>query len=109
MRNPSRDNQTQTQTKHRPDQRARGGVGRGRQDWKPDDQDGMLPWSERRADLFRWAESHLPDQHPALVVVAIIAIRMGGEKPTKEKVLARLKATGREASQIGYGDGGYAA
>ena len=77
--------------------------------WKPDDQDGMLPWSERRADLFRWAESHLPDQHPAMVVVAIIAIRMGGEKPTKERVLDRLKASGREASQICYRPGGEAA
>jgi hypothetical protein len=69
----------------------------------------MLPWSERRADLFRWAETSLPSQHPALVVVAIIAIRMSGEKPTKERVLERLTATGREASQIGYGPGGYAA
>jgi hypothetical protein len=69
----------------------------------------MLPWSERRKDLFEWADRNLPDQHPALVVVAIIAIRMGGEKPTKDRVLERLRATGREASQIGYGPGGYAA
>ena len=78
-------------------------------DWKPDEDGGMPPWSERRRELFDWAASHLPEQHPAFVVVAIIAIRMGGEKPTKEKVLARLTATGREASQIGYGPGGYAA
>lgn len=77
--------------------------------WKPDEDGGMPPWSERRKELFDWAASHLPEQHPAFVVVAIIAIRMGGEKPTKEKVLARLTATGREASQIGYGPGGYAA
>lgn len=77
--------------------------------WKPDEDGGMPPWSERRRELFDWAASHLPEQHPAFVVVAIIAIRMGGEKPTKDKVLARLTATGREASQIGYGPGGYAA
>ena len=114
MNKPIRNNQTHTQThtKHRPDQRARGGVGRSRvrvSNWKPDEDGGMPPWSERRKELFDWADSHLPDQHPAFVVVAIIAIRMGGEKPTKEKVLARLTATGREASQIGYGPGGYAA
>lgn len=115
MNKPIRNNQTQTHTqthtKHTPDQRARGGVGRSRvrvNNWKPDE-DGMPPWSERRADLFRWAEANMGDQHPAFVVVAIIAIRMGGEKPTKEKVLARLTSTGREASQIGYGPGGYAA
>lgn len=89
-----------------------GWEGRGRgsryKEWKPEKVEQQA-WSERRADLFRWAESHLPDQHPALVVVAIIAIRMGGEKPTKERVLDRLRATGREASQIGYGPGGYAA
>ncbi len=78
-------------------------------EWKPDEEEGMLPWSERRKDLFEWADRNLPDQHPALVVVAIIAIRMGGEKPTKDRVLERLRATGREASQIGYGPGGYAA
>ena len=77
-------------------------------EWKPVTTES-LPWSERRKDLFDWADSHLPDQHPAFVVVAIIAIRMGGEKPTKEKVLERLRATGREASQIGYGPGGEAA
>lgn len=59
--------------------------------------------------MFRWAENQLPDQHPAFVVVAIIAIRMSGVKPTKERVLERLRASGREASQIGYGPGGEAA
>ena len=77
-------------------------------EWKPD-QDGMPPWSERRRELFDWADRNLPDQHPGLVVVAILAIRLGGVKPTKELVLERLRATGREASQIGYGPGGYAA
>ena len=76
--------------------------------WKPDE-DGMPPWSERKKELFDWAARNLPDQHPALVVVAILSIRLGGVKPTEELVLERLTATGREASQIGYGPGGYAA
>lgn len=113
MNKPIRNNQTQTQThtKHRPDQRARAGVSRSRvrvEKWKPED-DGMPPWSVRRKELFDWADRNLPDQHPGLVVVAILAIRLGGVKPTKELVLERLRATGREASQIGYGPGGYAA
>jgi hypothetical protein len=116
MRNPSRDNQTQT--RHKPDTeqtnaRARGGgVSRSRvsvNPWKPDQDSGLPPWSERRRELFDWADRNLPDQHPGLVVVAILAIRLGGVKPTKELVLERLRATGREASQIGYGPGGYAA
>lgn len=76
--------------------------------WKPDD-DGMPAWSERKRELFDWASRNLPDQHPAFVVVAILSIRLGGVKPTKELVLERLTSTGREASQIGYGPGGYAA
>lgn len=111
IRNNHTQTQTQTHTKHRPDQRAREGVGRSRvrvKNWKPDE-DGMPPWSERKKELFDWAARNLPDQHPALVVVAILSIRLGGVKPTEELVLERLTATGREASQIGYGPGGYAA
>ena len=78
-------------------------------EWKPDQDSGLPPWSVRRKELFDWADRNLPDQHPGLVVVAIIAIRLGGVKPTKELVLERLTSTGREASQIGYGPGGYAA
>lgn len=116
MNKPIRNNQTQTQThtKHRPDQRAgaRGGVGRSRvevEKLKPKDEGGLPPWSERRAKEFAWAAEVLPEQHPGFVVVAMVAIQMRGERPTRNKVLERLRATGREASQIGYGPGGEAA
>ena len=116
MNKPIRNNQTQTHTqthtKHTPDQRARGGVGRSRvevEKWKPDSAQEQAPFTERRAREFAFAARVLPEQHPGFCVVAMIAIQMRGETPTRENVLARLTATGREASQIGYGPGGYAA
>lgn len=77
--------------------------------WKPDQDAGLAPLIERRARESAFAEKVLPDQHPGLCVVAMIAIQMRGETPTRENVLERLTSTGREASQIGYGPGGYAA
>lgn len=78
-------------------------------EWKPDQDSGLPPLTERRAREFAFAEKVLGDQHPGFCVVAMIAIQMRGETPTRENVLERLRATGREASQIGYGPGGYAA
>ena len=116
MTDPSRDNQTQTQThtKHRPDQRAREGKGMSRsrvevEKWKPDSAQDQPPFTERRAREFAFAAKALPEQHPGFCVVAMIAIQMSGVTPTRENVLERLTASGREASQIGYGPGGYAA
>ena len=78
-------------------------------EWKPDSAEEQAPFTERRAREFAFAAKALPDQHPGFCVVAMIAIQMRGETPTRENVLERLTATGREASQIGYGPGGYAA
>lgn len=116
MTDPSRDNQTHT--RHIPDTdqtntRTRGGVSRSRvkvkNNWKPDSAEEPPPFTERRAREFAFAAKALPEQHPGFCVVAMIAIQMRGETPTRENVLERLAATGREASQIGYGPGGYAA
>ena len=78
-------------------------------EWKPDSAQDQAPFTERRAREFAFAAKALPEQHPGFCVVAMIAIQMRGETPTREKVLERLTASGREASQIGYGPGGYAA
>jgi hypothetical protein len=78
-------------------------------EWKPDSAQDQPPFTERRAREFAFAEKVLGDQHPGFCVVAMIAIQMRGETPTRENVLERLTASGREASQIGYGPGGYAA
>ena len=112
MRDPIRNNQTQThtQTQTRPT-RARGGVSRANRykEWKPDEDSNGSSWSERRAELYDWATSSMPDQHPGMVVTAIVAVRMRNLKPTRENVLEHLRASGREASQIGYRPGGEAA
>lgn len=103
---------TQTHTKHRPDQRVREGMNRSRVEvkkWKPDSSNDQAPFTERRAREFAFAAKALPDQHPGFCVVSMIAIQMSGRTPTRENVLERLRDQGREASQIGYGPGGYAA
>ena len=112
MNNPMRNNQTKPNTDTDQTNRPARGISRSRvsvNKWKPDEGDGMPPWSERRADLFRKADEHLSDQHPGYTVVAMIALEMRGEELTRKKVLERLRASGREASQIGYGPGGEAA
>lgn len=77
--------------------------------WKPDSAQEQAPFTERRAREFAFAAKALPEQHPGFCVVAMIAIQMSGRTPTRENVLERLRESGREASQIGYGPGGYAA
>lgn len=104
MTNPIRNNQTkpdQTQTTPlRP-----GGIGRGRveirskADWKPPSND-LAPLTERRAKEFAWAEKHLPDQHPGLVVSALISLELAGETQSTKTVMARLHAQGRTAEQM---------
>ena len=78
-------------------------------EWKPDSAQEQAPFTERRAREFAFAAKALPEQHPGFAVVAMIAIQMKGQTPTRENVLERLTEQGREASQIGYGPGGYAA
>ncbi len=77
--------------------------------WKPDEDSNALSWSERRAELYDWATSSMPDQHPGMVVASIVAVRMRNLKPTRENVLEHMIAAGREAKQIGYRPSGDAA
>lgn len=90
-----------------------GWEGKGRvsryKEWKPNQPQEMAPLSERNAREFAFAKKALPDQHLGFCVAAMLSLQVGGETPTREKVLERLRATGREASQIGYGPGGEAA
>lgn len=67
-------------------------------DWKPEKTD-LAPLTERRAREFAWAQ-HLPDEHPGLVVSALISLELAGEKQTTKTVLARLEAQGKTAEQM---------
>lgn len=57
-------------------------------------------WEDRRSREFEFVRTHLPDQHPGLAVVALLAIRQSGEQPTRDRILARLEATGRTTAQM---------
>ena len=59
----------------------------------------LPPFTERRAKEFAWAE-HLPDEHPGLVVSALISLELAGETQSTKTVMARLHAQGRTAEQM---------
>lgn len=67
-------------------------------DWKPEKTD-LAPLTERRAKEFAWAKN-LPDEHPGLVVSALISLELAGENQSTKTVLARLKAQGKTAEQM---------
>ena len=60
----------------------------------------LQPLTERRAKEFAWVRDHLPDEHEGMAVSALISIQTFGEKPTRDSVLARLRAQGRTADQL---------
>jgi hypothetical protein len=62
--------------------------------------DEMPAWSERRRDVFDYVAKVLPDEHPGLAVSAALSLKLSGEKPTKEAILNRLRASGRSADQL---------
>jgi hypothetical protein len=72
----------------------RDGYGRGRAEELP-------PLTERRGKEFTWATEHLPDEHPGLVVSALVSLELAGAKQTTKTVMARLEAQGRTAKQMG--------
>ena len=60
----------------------------------------LVPLVERRAKEFAWVRQHLPEEHEGMAVSALISIQTFGDRPTKESVLARLRAQGRTAEQL---------
>lgn len=99
MTDPSRDNQTQTHTKHRPDQRARAGVNRSRvetEKWKPQGQEDTPSFTQRKQKELAWARQHLPGEHPPYVSVAIESLRLAGKEVTTGTVMDRLRASKRD-------------
>ena len=60
----------------------------------------LVPLVERRAKEFAWVRQHLPEEHEGMAVSALISIQTFGDRPTKESVLARLRAQGRTAEQM---------
>lgn len=60
----------------------------------------LPPFTERRAKQFAWAERHLPEEHPGLVVSALISLELAGENQSTKTVLARLEAQGKTAEQM---------
>ena len=60
----------------------------------------LVPLVERRAKEFAWVRQHLPEEHEGMAVSALISIQTFGDRPTKESVLARLRAQGRTAQQM---------
>jgi hypothetical protein len=72
------------------------GTGRGKKQFE----DETPPWSERRRDVFDYVAKVLPDEHPGLAVSAALSLKLSGEKPTRETILNRLRASGRSADQL---------
>ena len=60
----------------------------------------LVPLVERRAKEFAWVRQHLPSENEGMAVSALISIQTFGDRPTKESVLARLRAQGRTADQM---------
>lgn len=100
--NPIRNNQTKpNQTQTTPS--GAGGVSRSRVQVAPVASgfgDELQPFVERRAREFEWVRRHLPDEHEGMAVSALLSIQTFGEKPTRDSVLARLRAQGRTAEQL---------
>lgn len=61
--------------------------------------DEMPSLTERRKREFEWAAKHLPDEHPGLVVSALIGLEVSGQKQSTDSVMARLEEQGRTAKQ----------
>lgn len=55
---------------------------------------------ERLEDEFAFVRKVLPDEHPGLAVVALIAIRQQGRRPTRDTIRARLVDSGRSIEQL---------
>ena len=60
----------------------------------------LVPLVERRSREFAWVRQHLPAENEGMAVSALISIQTFGDRPTKESVLARLRAQGRTAEQM---------
>lgn len=60
----------------------------------------LPPFTERRAAEFAWAEQHLPDEHPGMVVSALIGLEVAGMKRSTGSVMARLEKQGRTMAQM---------
>jgi hypothetical protein len=58
------------------------------------------PFAKRSAAEVAWAAEHLPAEHPGFVVVAMGMLELTGERVTRNSVLARLKATGRDRTAV---------
>lgn len=68
--------------------------------WDRGGKNDLPPFTERRAREFAWAERHLPEEHPGLVVSALISLELAGENQSTKTVFARLKAQGKTAEQM---------
>ena len=101
MAYPSRDNQTQTHTKHKPDtDQTNRGVRRSRvevEGWKPRNENTPTLTKRKQSDL-AWAKANLPGEYPPYVVAAMDSVRISGEKTTSGAVMARLRAEGKDAA-----------
>ena len=60
----------------------------------------LQPFVERRAREFEWVRRHLPSENEGMAVSALLSIQTFGDRPTRESVLARLRAQGRTADQL---------
>lgn len=78
------------------------GKGAGRGNSRRDPGDQRLGRIEDTPE-WRWVRKHLPDQHPGHAVAAARMVKLARQPINRETVLARLKATGRDADTIGWG------
>jgi len=56
--------------------------------------------SEIRRRQLGWIAAELPGEHPELALIAAQMLRFGGVKATRETILERLRATGRDQESL---------
>jgi len=56
--------------------------------------------AEIRRRQLEWIAAELPGEHPELALVAARMLRFGGVKATRETILERLRATGRDQESL---------
>jgi hypothetical protein len=75
------------------------GKGRKGGNWKPAT-DEQPAFSERNRDRIEFAQKNLPGEHEGFVVIAMQMLQSAGEEVTRNSILARLKATGRDRDSV---------
>jgi hypothetical protein len=68
--------------------------------WKGMGEQDFPPFSERRSAEFEFVREHLPNEHAGFAVSAMIGLELQGIRPTRDRILERLRVSGRSSEQI---------